>query len=116
LREQIHNHLRELHTFNEGDLYANGLIKDRLTVMTIHKAKGLEMDNVIVYNARTPWNDESYARIYYVAFSRAKKRLTVFYTGRLDEDIISVKHKFKPMSSTEVKALAIIEKSRTPGK
>jgi DNA helicase-2/ATP-dependent DNA helicase PcrA len=116
LREQIHNHLRELHTFNEGDLYANGLIKDRLTVMTIHKAKGLEMDNVIVYNARTSWNDESYARVYYVAFSRAKKRLTVFYTGRLDEDIISVKHKFKPMSSTEVKALAIIEKSRTPGK
>jgi DNA helicase-2/ATP-dependent DNA helicase PcrA len=117
LREQIYEHLRELHTFNEGDLYANGLIEDRLTVMTIHKAKGLEMDNVIVYNAQTPWNvQDSYARVYYVAFSRAKKRLIVYYTGNLDESIVSVKHKFKPMSSLEVKAQAMIEKFRTPDK
>ncbi len=117
LYEQIYAHLRELHTFNEGDLCAHGLIKDRLTVMTIHKAKGLEMDNVIIYNARVPWGcQDEYNRVYYVAFSRAKKRLTIFYTGHLDESVATVKHKFKPMSSLEVKALAMTEKFRTPDK
>ena len=54
--------------------------------MTVHKAKGLEMDNVIVANANTFWGSQlDRARIFYVAFSRARKRLAVFYSGHLTE-------------------------------
>ena len=85
LREQLAAHLHELSSFNEGDLYDRRLA-ERLSVMTVHKAKGLEMDNVIVANANTFWGSQlDRARIFYVAFSRARKRLAVFYSGHLTE-------------------------------
>jgi ATP-dependent exoDNAse (exonuclease V) beta subunit len=79
--------------------------------MTIHKAKGLEMDNVIVYNAKyTSWGDPaSRVRVYYVAFSRAKKRLTVFYSDSIDEAVGSVKHLFKAIPPIEIKYMAMQE-------
>lgn len=80
LREQLKAHLHELLSFNEGDIYDKGL-GGRLSVMTVHKAKGLEMDNVIVFNANTFWGSHlDRARILYVAFSRARKRLAVYHT------------------------------------
>ena len=72
LSRQLYERLPELRTFNEGDL----LTDEPVTVITVHKAKGLEFDNVVLYDASpkamSRGNDD--ARVYYVAFSRAKVR------------------------------------------
>lgn len=64
-------------TFKQGD-YTNEEIKSKLTenaikVLTIHSAKGLESDNVVVWNPQ-PYNDEE-RRICYVAATRARRQL-----------------------------------------
>lgn len=90
LYEQLSNHIMELNTFKEADLCGekkdDSVIVENVFVATVHKAKGLEFENVIVYGA----NDDIYpffsnkkddiackedARKLYVAMSRAKKRL-----------------------------------------
>lgn len=88
LRTQIDSHLMEINTLKEADLCNSRSIGDRIFVTTIHKAKGLEFDNVIVFDAvegRIPnyysRNDERLlaedARKFYVAMTRAKHRLYV---------------------------------------
>lgn len=88
LHEQLSNHVMEICTLKEADLCGSRSIRERIFVTTIHKAKGLEFDNVIVFdavdgrmpnffsagNARLLAED---ARKFYVALSRAKKRLYV---------------------------------------
>ena len=88
--QQLVNHLYEFRTFNEGDFFQNGVLDERLFIMTIHKAKGLEFDNVILYditNGRMPYyrsrNVDEDARVLYVAMSRAKKRLYITYENRI---------------------------------
>jgi len=94
LREQLGRHLHELCSFNDGDIYDKGL-SERLSVMTVHKAKGLEMDNVIVYNANSFRGSHlDRARVFYVAFSRARKRLSVFYSRFLTDALEGVKGRF----------------------
>ena len=87
---QLVNHLYEFRTFNEGDFFQNGVLNERMFIMTIHKAKGLEFDNVILYditNGRMPRynsrNVDEDARVLYVAMSRAKKRLYMTYENRI---------------------------------
>ena len=89
---QLVNHLYEFRTFNEGDFFQNGVLKERMFIMTIHKAKGLEFDNVILYditNGRFPhpssrdFNED--ARVLYVGMSRAKKRLYITYENRVSD-------------------------------
>ncbi len=91
LKEQLDHHIMELSTFKEADLCGSSTIKDRLFVSTIHKAKGLEFDNVIVfdavdgripnfYNINNPQLLAEDARKLYVAMSRAKHRLFVCYS------------------------------------
>ena len=57
----------------------------------MHKAKGLEFDHVIVYDAcdgrypnyfdkGQPDRESEDARLFYVAISRAKRRLTIAYS------------------------------------
>lgn len=107
LSEQIRRHGNDLCTsIGEGDLVNSiDLISERVFIMTIHKGKGLEFDNVIILGA----NDGTYpfyktneilstpnkhtpeeiaaakaerledARKFYVAISRAKKRLCISY-------------------------------------
>lgn len=95
-REQAMKGLSELLTFNEGDLFTNGIINENTSVMTIHKAKGLEMDNVIIYCADTGWGAVvERAKVYYVAFSRARRRLIVQTTGRLDPVVEALRNKLK---------------------
>lgn len=84
LRAQLGRHLYELTSFNEADLFTNNIVKEKISILTVHKAKGLEMDNVLMYNAcRTIYRDSDHTRLLYVAFSRAKKRLSVGMHGRI---------------------------------
>ncbi len=107
LMEQIYAHINDMtYSMSEGDLINSPeLVHDRVFIMTVHKGKGLEFDNVVVLEA----NDGTYpfytvnrildsygstpeqkakamaermedARKFYVAISRAKKRLCVSYT------------------------------------
>lgn len=91
LAQQLAAHVMEMATLKEADLCGSGTLEERVFVTTIHKAKGLEFDNVIVFNAvdgRLPnymarHNPEMYAedaRKFYVAMSRARRRLYVSYS------------------------------------
>lgn len=88
LYEQLCNHTMEISTLKEADMCGSKSINEHVFVTTIHKAKGLEFDNVIVFDAvdgRMPnfysRNNERLleedARKFYVAISRAKQRLYV---------------------------------------
>lgn len=111
-RNDLLSRLYELRTFNEGDLIAAGSGGERITVMTIHKAKGLEFDNVILFNAReqTFGRTSDNSRVLYVAMSRARRRLAVFYSGRLSHEMASVVMKFDRVADAEVEASALIER------
>lgn len=91
LKEQLNAHIMEMTTFKEADLCGSSTIDDRIFVTTIHKAKGLEFDNVIVFdvvdgrlpsyfNQNNPKGLAEDARKLYVAMSRAKKRLVITYS------------------------------------
>ncbi len=91
LKEQLDNHIMEISTFKEADLCGSTAIQERVFVSTIHKAKGLEFDNVIVFdvvdgripnfhNENSPKYLEEDARKLYVALSRAKRRIYVCYS------------------------------------
>ncbi len=117
LREQLSRHAMELNTFKESDLCGASTITDRIFVTTIHKAKGLEFDNVIVfdvvdgrlpnyYSEKDPAQLAEDARKLYVAMSRAKKRLIITYSQqklvgrdlkpqRLSRFMDSVRHLFQ---------------------
>lgn len=107
LFDQICAHLNDMtSSINEGDLVnSENLIAERVFIMTVYKGKGLEFDNVVILNAmdgKYPFfmtskiltNSRHYppeivvqaqldykedARKFYVALSRAKKRLCVSY-------------------------------------
>lgn len=53
LYEQLSNHTMEISTLKEADLCGSSNMKERIFVTTIHKAKGLEFDNVIIFDAST---------------------------------------------------------------
>lgn len=96
LSEQLSNHLMDINTLKEADLCGSGIIDERIFVSTVHKAKGLEFDNVIVfdtvdgrypnyYNRYNPAACEEDKRKLYVALSRAKRRLFLAWsTTRVD--------------------------------
>lgn len=87
LVQQLDNHLQELNTMREADLCGSKSMNERVVVSTVHKAKGLEFDNVIVYDvvegkypshyAATPEASDEEARKLYVAMSRARRRLVI---------------------------------------
>lgn len=90
--EQINAHLYEIRSFNEADLFDNHLFSERIFVMTLHKAKGLEFDHVILYNISegvyphprsNPDDRNETARLLYVGLSRAKSTLAVSFARRL---------------------------------
>jgi DNA helicase-2/ATP-dependent DNA helicase PcrA len=108
LYDQIRTHIYDItSTINEGDLVnSEDLLTDRVFIMTVYKGKGLEFDNVVVLRAcdgnypyfmvnsilnskqasaqskaKALTEKMEDARKFYVAISRAKKRLCVSYTN-----------------------------------
>lgn len=108
LADQLHAHVNDMASaISEGDLVnSTELIRDRVFVMTVHKGKGLEFENVVILGANdgtypfykntkalaSPYTTEGQkedarkqiredARKFYVALSRARKRLCVSYTS-----------------------------------
>ncbi|MBQ8157953.1 MAG: UvrD-helicase domain-containing protein [Prevotella sp.] len=87
LSEQLSRHLQDLTTLKEADLCGSSSMKERVFISTVHKAKGLEFDNVIVFDAVEGKYPSAYAdssqqsaeeaRKFYVAISRARRRLIV---------------------------------------
>lgn len=104
LIEQIEQYMMTINTLREADLCDSTVLKEKVKVFvtTVHKSKGLEFDNVIVFDARDdvyPYYEvnqrlhnpdpsihkkaqqekEEDARKLYVAISRSKKRLCILY-------------------------------------
>lgn len=87
LGEQLSNHIMDINTYKEADLCGTeGIVNEDIFIATVHKAKGLEFENVIVYgcvDGNYPYfadKDDPYAvkessRKLYVAMTRAKTRL-----------------------------------------
>jgi DNA helicase-2/ATP-dependent DNA helicase PcrA len=77
----------DLSTYREADLCSSSTFKERLFVSTVHKAKGLEFENVLVLRCidgryphfahNTREQKEEDKRLFYVGISRAMKRLVV---------------------------------------
>ena len=89
LAEQLSRFIMNISTMKESDFCNSKSIKEHIYVTTIHKAKGLEFDNVIVFDAangrypneynKTKKEYEEDSRKFYVALSRAKKRVIIAY-------------------------------------
>ena len=89
LAPQLSQYIMDINTLKEADFCNSKSILERIYVTTVHKAKGLEFDNVIIFDAadgRYPnaynnakQQDEEDARKFYVAMSRAKRRLFIAY-------------------------------------
>ena len=87
LAEQLHRHIQDLSTMKEADLCGTASMPERVFVSTVHKAKGLEFDHVIVFDAvegkypsayaDTAAGADEEARKFYVAISRARRRLMI---------------------------------------
>lgn len=95
LKEQLDKYIVEINTTRESDLCDSTSMRQgdnrvRFFVTTAHKAKGLEFENVIVFNAADGYypffnnvrtGDTEHlqedARRFYVALSRAKRRLCI---------------------------------------
>lgn len=106
LKKQLETHLHELLTYNEGDLFAQNIVRERLVVMTVHKAKGMEMDNVLLLSAGAKFGDYSESlRVFYVAVSRAKQRLTLLFTSDPAETIGHLTADFHVISPSEAAIL-----------
>ena len=89
LASQLSQYVMDINTLKEADFCNSKSILERIYVTTVHKAKGLEFDNVIIFDAadgrypnaynKTKQQDEEDARKFYVAMSRAKRRLFIAY-------------------------------------
>ena len=97
LREQLDRYLPEINTLRESDLCGSAsmrqLKRERFFIATAHKAKGLEFESVVLFNAAEgayPFyfnlKDKNQERIredarrFYVALSRAKRHLGITYS------------------------------------
>lgn len=91
LIEQLQDHLTDINTYKESDLCGSSSMRERVFVSTVHKAKGLEFDNVILFDC----TDSNYPgffarqdnsrmdeerRRFYVALSRARRRLFITWS------------------------------------
>ena len=90
LEAQLQRYIMDMNTLKESDFCNSRSIRENVYVTTVHKAKGLEFDNVIIFDAVDGRYPNAYnhdkkkdledARKFYVALSRAKHRLFVAYS------------------------------------
>ena len=88
LRLQLDRYVTDLCTSKEADMCGSSL-QERYIISTVHKAKGLEFDTVVVYRAidgnypgSHSWTEKQIqedARRLFVALSRSRKHLCVIY-------------------------------------
>lgn len=88
LRQQLERYVTDLCTSKEADL-CGGSLEERYIISTVHKAKGLEFDTVLVYRAidgsypgSRSWTEKQIqedARRLFVALSRSRRRLCILY-------------------------------------
>lgn len=86
LWSQLDRYVTDLCTSKEADL-CGGSLQERFIISTVHKAKGLEFDTVLVYRAidgsypgQRSWTEKQIqedARRLFVALSRSRRRLCV---------------------------------------
>jgi ATP-dependent DNA helicase UvrD/PcrA len=100
----LNRHLRQYKQYREADLIME---EDKLVVSTVHRAKGLEFNTVIIPGAvegnypfhwaiksGDPKKIAEEARIFYVALSRAKRRLIVSWHRRCsDYGRLTIRHR-----------------------
>ncbi len=82
--KELIRHISDYKNYNEADLV---LGDEKIIISTIHKAKEMEFENVIVpacvkdvypnWNSKTDEEIKEDARTLYVALTRAKKRLII---------------------------------------
>ncbi len=74
LSRKINDFLHRYSTYKEADLYIG---TEKIVISTVHKAKGLEFDSVILEQTGdyTKRNNAEKLKVFYVAMTRAKKRL-----------------------------------------
>lgn len=66
--------------------------KADLIVSTIHGVKGLEFDNAVILHKESKDMAQDERRLYYVAFTRAKKSEYIFSYGTTDKPVIVSSH------------------------
>lgn len=82
---QLQDVLVDFATYREADLCEDSIVDEHIFVTTVHKAKGLEFDNVVVFGpvdgvypffkSETAEERREDARKLYVAMTRARRRL-----------------------------------------
>ena len=93
LHVQLERNMNLLNTLKEADLCGSESMDERVFVSTVHKAKGLEFDNVIIYEvsdgnypgffARDDvMRQQEEMRRLYVALTRAKRRLILTWSRK----------------------------------
>ena len=90
LSQLLSKHYSDLCTMKEADLCGSASMTERVFVSTVHKAKGLEFDHVVVYDAvegkypsvyaDTEHASQEEARKFSVAISRARRRLIIAFS------------------------------------
>ncbi len=88
LHSQLERYVTDMCTCKEADMCGVSL-EDRYIISTVHKAKGLEFDTVIIYRAidgsypgTRSWTEKQIqedARRLFVALSRSRRRLCILY-------------------------------------
>ena len=68
-------------TKNEKNKGVNNIESADCIVSTIHSAKGLEFDNAVIFHHNGEYTNEEDKRMYYVAFTRAKKTEFIISVG-----------------------------------
>ncbi|MCD8385657.1 MAG: ATP-dependent helicase [Bacteroidales bacterium] len=113
----------EVRTYNEGDFYDNGIVQEHVHLMTVHKAKGLQFDRVVVAKAEdfpnwmertSEWGRAESARLLYVAMSRARKQLCLIYANHLSPYLKSLTSQMQEIDRPKIDLILQIEKMYSP--
>lgn len=89
--QQLIEYCVKYRTYNTKETHSTSREEtDSVTLITVHSAKGLEWDTVLLSTKKFRCYDEE-RRLLYVAVTRAKERLLVTYTDKQDQLISLIK-------------------------